>query len=549
MARPGDVLFRDGRPVPVRDVKAVVDDDSTEDRIDGPQPKSSGWQKASDRKIQGKHFRPSVLQWMKCVACFRPLWALALQLEAIIEATERGRAGRRRQYKVIDVLLFEIMAWNFDTYLQVSDNFADEEYWGIFKKAAAAAYPDEPEMRLSDKAVSRDQHYRFRKRYLSDHLLGVMHNMIDKASVEAALSMGMLNPDLGSLTNPDPSSFITGDGCWVPALTSLTLHDAVDPVTGEIVGRFDRDALPYRTIDGEEAEAPGYLMVLLLARNPYKRERVVLSSRLKSAHNPDVNRNDATIAVDMVLYLLEKFPKMRAGLIGLVYDMALDVKNFNRLLDAGLIPVSKVSRTKTRKPKKSKIAAENLGKHAFKMKDGTTLDRIVTAVNGTPCITCLDGDGVDYYVPLKLKQVRKTSRRGRALINTLWVVADNTLVPPELQGAVARIRHNSTKHEREADKSYSRALRIFPESDERFEEIFGRREDSESANSDYKNRLWNRRCRTMGHTSVEFNNISYQIHTLITALVACHNRTGADMSKWFGQHQLPRKEPLLALAA
>ena len=549
MARPGDLLFRDLKPVSVRAVESIVDDDSIEDRVDGPQSKKSGWKKASDRKVKGKRFRTSHLQWMECIACFRPLWDLALQLEAILEATVRGRAGRRRQYKVIDVLLFEIMAWNFDTYLQVADNLADVRYWSLLQEAVAAAYPDEPKMRLSDKPPSRDQHYRFRDKYLSDHLLDVMHNVIDQASVEAALAMGMLNPDLGSLTNPDPSRFITGDGCWVPALTSLTLHDAVDPVTGEIVGRYDRDALPYRTIEGEWAEAPGYLLVMLLARNPYKKERVVLSNRLKSAHNPDVNRNDATIATDMALDLLEKFPQMRAGLIGLVYDMMLSRLDFERLLDAGLIPVSKVPRTGTKKAKKGKIAAENLGKHAFKLKDHTTQELIVTAVNGTPCITCLDGDGVDYYVPLKLKQVRKTNRRSRPLINTLWIVADNTLVPTELQGAIARIRHNRTKQEREAGKSNSRALRIFPPSDERFEDIFGRREDSESANSDYKNRLWNRRCRTMGHHSVEFNNISYQIHTLITALVAYHNRTGADLSRWFGRYQLPCKEPPLALAA
>ena len=550
MARPGDVLFFDGKPVSVAEVKAMVDDDSTEKRTDGPQTKSSGWQKASDRKVKGKRFRPSHLQWMKCVACFKPLWDLALQLEAIIEATERGRAGRKREYKVIDALIFEVMAWNFDTYLQVSDNFADEDYWLIFTDAVAAAYPDEPKMRLSDKAVSRDQHYRFRKKYLSDHLLDVMHNMMNQASVEGALSMGMLNPDLGSLTNPDPSSFITGDGCWVPALTSLMKHDAVDPVTGEIVGRYDRHALPYRTNDDEEkATAPHYLLVMLLARNPYKKERVVLSNRLKSAYNPEVNRNDATIAVDMALDLLEKFPQLRAGLVGLVYDMALSVKDFDRLLDAGLIPVSKVPRTSNKKAKMGNIAARNLGKHAFKTKDGTAQELIVTAVNGTPCITCTDGDGIDYYVPLKLKQVRKTGRRSRALINTLWVVADNTIVPARLQGAVARIRHNRTKHECEAGKSHSRALRVFAEADERFEDIFGRREDSESHNSDQKNRLWNGRCRTMGHNNVDFNNISYQIHALITALVAYHNRTGADVSRWFGQLKLPRKKPHLALAA
>ena len=228
----------------------------------------------------------------------------------------------------------------------------------------------------------------------------------------------------------------------------------------------------------------------------------------------------------------------------MVYDMMLSVPDIDRLLDAGLIPVSKVPLTS-----EGKIAAQNLGKHTFTTRDGTVRDFIVTAVDGTPCITLPDGDGIEYYVPLKLVQVKQTSRKQRPQTSTWWALADNALVPARLQGVKTRIRHNRLKSEREADQSRSRALRIFPESDERFDDIFGRREDSESANSDLKNRLWNRRCRTMGHASVEFNMISYQIHVLITALVAYHNRTGSDMSEWFGKYQLPCKEPPLALAA
>ena len=55
----------------------------------------------------------------------------------------------------------------------------------------------------------------------------------------------------------------------------------------------------------------------------------------------------------------------------MVYDMMLSVADFDRLLDAGLIPVSRVPRTKTRKSKKGEIAAKNLGKRTFKTKDGT----------------------------------------------------------------------------------------------------------------------------------------------------------------------------------
>ncbi len=483
---------------------------------------------------------------MECVACFKPLWDLALQLESIIEATERGRCGRKRAYKVIDVLLFEVIAWEVGTYLQVHDNFADNRYWNMLREAVEAAYPNDPRMRLSEIPMNRYKHGRFRDKYLSDYLLEVMHNMVEQNSVDASTSMGMLNPDTGSLTNPDPSSFTTADGCWVPALTSLTRDQAVDIETGEIIGRFDRDAIPYHDSNGEWSSSPGHLLVMVLARNPYVKERVVLSTRLKSGKNPEVNRNDATIACNILLDLVERFPTMRAGLTGMVYDMMLSVADFDRLLDAGLIPVSKVPLTKH-----SKIAAQNLGKHTFTTKDGTVREFIVTAIDGTACITLPDGDGIEHYVPLKLMQVKQTGRKHRPQTSTWWALPDRALVPVRLQGARTRIRHNRLKSERDAKKSRSRALRIFPESDERFGDIFGRREDSESANSDLKNRLWNRRRRTMGHNSVEFNMISYQIHThtLITALVAYHNRTGADMSKWFGKHQLPCKEPPLALAA
>ena len=154
--------------------------------------------------------------------------------------------------------------------LRVHDNFADGRYWNMLREAVEAAYPDDPRMRLSRAPMNRNKHGRFRYKYLNDHLLGVMHNMIEQAAVEAAMSMGMMNPDTGSLTNPDPSSFTTADGCWLRALTSLTRDQAVDPETGEIIGRFDRDAIPYHDSDGEWSNSPGHLLVMVLARNPLR---------------------------------------------------------------------------------------------------------------------------------------------------------------------------------------------------------------------------------------------------------------------------------------
>ena len=320
----------------------------------------------------------------------------------------------------------------------------------------------------------------------------------------------------------------------------------VDPVTGEILPRrHDPHAIAYHTNDGNYASSPGFLMVMVQGRTEYKNERIIFSTNLKSGKNKAMPRNDATIAVDNILELCDKFPSFRDGLRGLVYDMALSVADFDRLLDAGLIPVSKVPLTK-----KGKFAVENLGEETITKTDGTQVTRIITAVNGTPCVTFTDRDGKDFYMPLKLVKVKKEHRKQRPQISTHWSIPDHPLVPANLRGAKARVRHTRTAAERIAGKSRSRALRIFPETDDRFDDLFGIREDSESTNSDPKNRLWNRRCRTLRHESVEFNIIGYQLHVLISALVAYHNRTGADMTEWFGLHELPTKEKRrLALAA
>ena len=178
---------------------------------------------------------------------------------------------------MFDMLLFEVLAWALRSYESVQKNLADPVVWEQMRAAVEMAWPDHPDRRLGARPPTRSQHYRFRKRWLSDHLLAVMHNRIDEAAAEAALSMGMLKPGVGSLTDPDPHSFVTGDGCWLPALTKLTLKNATDPHTGEIVGRYDPDALAYHPHEDDIAmtKAQGHLLVMLLARNPWRQERVV----------------------------------------------------------------------------------------------------------------------------------------------------------------------------------------------------------------------------------------------------------------------------------
>lgn len=542
-------LFENLEPVPVAELNSIFRGKRPSSRSkgsagrrksSGKSPRGTQGQARSSKPrlvtVSGPRFRPSDPQWLKALVCFVPMWELALQYDALIDAARPPRQrGRKRSCRTFEALLLDVCAWRYGSYEWAADNLADLELWDMLRSVVEAAFPNNKRMRLSEMPPTRSQNYRFRKKYATDHLRDAMRRRVEQACVEATLEMGMLPEGSGSLTNPDPYTYATADGCWLPALSSLTIDDAVDPQTGEILRRYDPDALAYHTHNGK-ATSPGHLLVMVTVRSPYPKERIVLTARLKSAHNPQVNRNDATIAVDAVLELVDRHPKLRSRLVGLIYDMALSAADFDRLLDAGIIPVSKVPLTSKGGP-----ASDNLGAHTFKTRDGQSVTRNVIALHGTPCVVVADGDGVSYYQPLKLVQLKMTGRKKRSQTSTRWALPDNELVPADLVGAETRVRHTRTNNERQADQSRSKALRVFPESDERFAALFPRRNDSESINADKKSRMWKGRCRTLLHESVEFNVIAYEIHMAVTALVAYHNRTGADMSRWFGQHQLPRK--------
>ena len=448
---PSGRIFEGLEPVPVAQIGDIFRDDSTAPHTGSSRRrKGPGNAKRGPRghtqprgprltKVSGARFRPSDLQWLKALVCFVPMWELALQYDALIDAARPPRQrGRKRSCRAFEALLLDVCAWRYGSYEWAADNLADLELWDMLRNAVEAAFPHNTRMRLSETPPTRSQNYRFRKKYATDHLRDAMRRRVEQACVEATLATGMLPEGSGTLTNPDPYTWATADGCWLPALSSLTIDDAVDAQTGEILRRYDPDALAYHTHNGKAA-SPGHLLVMVTVRSPYPKERIVLTVRLKSAHNPEVNRNDATIAVSAVIELVEKHPNLRSRLVGLIYDMALSAADFDRLLEAGLIPVSKVPRTSKGEP-----ASQNLGPHRFKTRSSATVTHAVIAVHGTPCVVLVDGDGVSYYQPLKLIQVKSTKRTHRPQVSTRWALPDKELVPAHLLGAETRVRHTRT---------------------------------------------------------------------------------------------------------
>ena len=334
--------------------------------------------------VQAPKQRFSDLQRLEATACAEPLWDLALKLDAVIDT----QSGRRPTHGSFEALLFEVAAQGFGSYRSVDRFLADEGAWNRLRSTVKAAHRGDLRMRLPEKPITRCQHDKFRKR-LTDQVIEMMHHSIDEAAVKAAQSMGMLVPGLGSSSAPDMRSLVASDGCWMHA---------------------------------ERSRRPVGLVVPVVARSPHDRERVVISARAESVRSDEPPPDDATVAVDTILDLTGRYPKLRDGLRGAVYDRMPD-SDSDRLLEAGIIPVTQVPR------------------------DDRRLSR------------------------------ERELRKDCELLN--W----------EMKRGLGRTPS------------------------------------------------WNLR--------IEFRVIAFQAHVLVTALIAYHHRTGADMTPWFGQHQLPTEGRLL----
>ena len=112
-------------------------------------------------------------------------------------------------------------------------------------------------------------------------------------------------------------------------------------------------------------------------------------------------------------------------------NMALSAADFDRLLDAGLIPVSKVPLTGT-----GRYAVANFGERTSSIRSGTSVTCIVYVVDCTLCIVVTDGDGIDYYLPLALVQIKQDSRTNMPLTATRWAVTPRPLAFAGCSGSI-----------------------------------------------------------------------------------------------------------------
>ena len=459
------------------------------------------------------------------------IWELADGLEAFHnDRRHRDRRGRRREYKLIDIIIVEIAIFYYGSRLGAVRNLKDQHTWNRLRKKARRAFPKSrfpkrkarQARRLSPTGPSRRQIYSARKTYFSGAALDYLQRGYRRTALHAAISLGLLDPAAGTWTNPDKTQLVAGDMTWMQASTRYHIDQPFHP-NGK-GRRLDANA----DFHNRYSEHPGRELVMLSCRGGRANERIILDAdfmgrKKKNGQNKrsDGSRNEAHKAINMLKRLTDENPDLTSGVRGFAHDMAASSREVDEILDAGLIPMVKVPKVKGGKRRN-----HALGPHDFTTPSGATEPIDVNTFNGSTWIWVPGGQqNKRWAVPLERKQLRWKQTKKRHIATLVVAIPKHVLVPKPLRGATTTIRLNSTPTEIHTDPHTrrTRSLRPCSEADPAFA-AFGAREDIESTFSDFKYRTRKKLTSTYEDEN-RFHFIAYMLMRLSRALSAYHKHT------------------------
>lgn len=485
-------------------------------RVDGATGSGDGYRKRGKRRPT-ESLGLSSIQILEALVAFAGLWEQGERYDSLIP--ERN-VGRPLCINGACVVLYEFAAAACGSLRRAEREFRDAGVWERLMRAAEVSAPLHLDRRLPSSPPSRSQFHRFRRRYLCGDDQAEEVRMLSRAlAIDAARALGALDPAKGSVTRPDPANVVVGDATWLPAMYNRPPDDRLYDEHGVRTRRIDPDAVSLKPGD----MVVGRHVVSVLAGTTNVNETLVLDIAIKPERG-----SDADMFVEMVRNLLPV-----ADVKAAVYDMAIDAENHDDLLRMGVASISKTPRDSRGEP-----STRRLGDHKFRLADGTTRHLPVAAVDGWASITLVTPDG-ERQVALDVTQLKVREFKKGHTWNMVCTVPDHPDVPKRFRNASTIVRLNSTDDEIARNARRTTALRAFAEGSATFDQLFGLRESTESMHHHLKSTLPNRRARCVGRVRWQLMLCAYQSLRTVTALIAWHYRTGADLSPWFGEWRPP----------
>ncbi len=442
-----------------------------------------------------------------------PLYELA----AAVPEPSRQAGGRRRQYPMVLVLLYEALISVYGSARQVEAELAHPMVWGLIRRTLLRHGVEVPAQSM------RRHHYLYvRSRYLTrpDVLarLGALHREL---GARTAREMGLLDPaGPGSWTHPHLSRVLHADGKVIAPLYRAKPGDRrLDPCTGEIV---ERRAEPDAGLhfEGTGETAWGTKFVLVACRTEERHGRVILD--VEWVPKPG---GEASVALDCFTRVAEHTPGAQA----VIYDTALRGTHHQRLLrDLGLLPINRVAAAQSGGPRTAKRGARRrvpkttyVETKTVGLADGSERTVDLHAQDGAIGLGQLTDKGELHFVPLtRIRTHRNQDKNGRYR----WY--SDYQLPDSYGGGMVTVRlHGNTE---DAARKFNRAenVRAIPPSDPDFARLYPRRNDIESINRHLDDTMWLGRAHSLGHSRQQLNLLGFAL--AVNALAVHRHRKRRD---------------------
>ncbi len=303
-------------------------------------------------------------------------------------------------------------------------------------------------------------------RHVRDHLaldaqLGVLLDALTARSIALAVEVGLLDTKGGSLTHPERTRTLYGDGTIVRPL-----------YRPDTPGRTDPDIAEHYRHDGPHW---GNNIVLAYCRGSAHHQRIILG-----AARVDQPGHEADTAVE----LFRSIVRQADGRVqAIAYDGAFRGVHHNTLMrELGVVVITKVHAAARRDNEKLvRTIPLDVRRHEL---DGRPCTHTLVVHDGAIREAVIDAAGeLLLSDPLARKQVRRNRSQRNGYRFTLGV----TIPCPRGPFTVWTSAH-----------THADQLRLIPESDPDFARLYGLRNDAESANHAYKSTLPGRRAAALG---------------------------------------------------
>lgn len=436
------------------------------------------------------------------------VWDAADGIDAALPV-DPNVGGRPRAYPMVCALIWcgLVSVFGSSRQVEVELGCTSSPWWLMVRQAAAEM---RPELSIPERPMKRHHYEWLREQYLvSDRGLEIVSESFTRVAAAQAQNIGLCDPEGGgSLTHPSRDRVVAGDGKVVTPRykTHPRNQRQVNKETGEIREKHvDPDADLHVTGGGERVF--GTKFVLTSGRGDERNRRIVL----------DVIHSGSGGEAKWAIKSLHRTLPLLPGAQAVVYDGAFRGTHLRELIKQhGVVPISRLH-----SGQHGSVPDRHLG--TVEVSGGTRDTVDIHLVNGSPCVRTFNVEGEPITTPL----TRVQTQRRRNLDG--WRLYNLYEVPSEHGGGTIRLRVDQTTDD--AAKGFNREehLRVIPPDDPDHDELYGRRNDTESGNRLLDDSMLRERAHTVGRRRQLLDVISWAAVRNASAAAQHCRRNCADL--------------------